>query len=271
MKTPQFLKLLWGKIEEKIKEQREAERHHAEDPQQPPPHVPSYDYGAARHHPVAHENQHRATEQYYWQKQLHLAEELNRLTDALNQITRWTTGFAGLAAFAGFASIFILWWTLVETMNNGRLDQRAWVGPSKFHVPKMVPDTDISFCVEITNSGKTPATRFKGVITGKLQSRGPVLTPDYAWDAITTPIDATSTLYPGVPLCLKTHPMKLSQSVVEFLQRGDGAYYVYGMVDYDDVFGASHCTMFCAVLKSDLIGFDACPTYNDITDTKCER
>lgn len=159
MRVFQSLGTLWEKIRKKIQKQEDAKHHPTDDAYKPSTDLRSYSYGAVHHHPESQEMQHRA-EQHYWQEQLRLAEHLNVLTKSLNTITVWTAVGAWVAAIIAGAAAFFGWWTLVETINYNRLDQRPWVaigvtinGPLSFGTN----DVGIPLKITMKNVGNAPA------------------------------------------------------------------------------------------------------------------
>jgi hypothetical protein len=175
-----------------------------------------------------------------------------------------------------YAGVTYRLWVVSDQANrlNGesaRLDQRAWVGPGKASFLQPVePDKEFSLCVEIVNSGKTPALRFKGKISIQMQPIESLFLPDYRRDPLKKSKASVGTLLPGVPRCLHSPPTQLSSEVIDTLKSGEETFYVFGRVEYGDVFGGIHCTMFCYSLTRKLDDFGLCPTYNDLTDAKCE-
>ena len=50
---------------------------------------------------------------------------------------------------------------------------------------------------------------------------------------------------------------------IALLTKGETIYYIYGKIDYTDVFGRPHTTKFCSYVRQDLQSLVMCPTYND--------
>jgi len=52
--------------------------------------------------------------------------------------------------------------------------------------------------------------------------------------------------------------------------RQELALYVWGFIDYLDVFKIRHCTNFCFVNRADGTGFKVCSNNNKMTDAECK-
>jgi len=271
MRMPQFLNRLWSKIKEKAQGQRNARRHYAEDDHKPSTDPPPYRYRTAQHQATARENQHYAAEQEYWQDQLKLAKDLNRLTDTLNWITGWATGFAGLAAVFGFGSLIFLWWTLNETIKNDRIEQRAWVGVVQQQGPtEIVAGVPYTWVFRVRNGGKTPALNVRRMTDFTEGMKGQKFIPVYRRGNPDEPEDKSITvIQPEEGKFIQAGPVTFPQGAIDALRSGAGSLYVHGQIQYDDIFGVTHCTLFCSALGRELPLLTSCAEYNGVTDTKC--
>jgi hypothetical protein len=132
-------------------------------------------------------------------------------------------------------------------IKNSHLDQRAWVGVQEIHLPKVpTPREQLKFTIGIHNSGKTPGIRAVPRMAYSLTPLSGIdkfgFEPEIAGTRTFPPGEA---LYP-VYLSIPKGGAASEQEVTRIL---DGALpiYIYGVIDYEDIFGEKHFTRFCAV------------------------
>jgi hypothetical protein len=149
------------------------------------------------------------------------------------------------------------------TQESMRLDQRAWLGfgDAKFTISA----TDMSAGFTARNVGKTPATKVITNVawTGKIAGT-PLTTKDIVYPQKNL---ESGTIFPSqifeVSNSLpKPVPAYQSRFVEEL--RGESRFlYVFGKIEYLDVFGLPHWTHYCVVVSQDLKGNRPCDIYND--------
>ena len=163
--------------------------------------------------------------------------------------------------------------SLDATIQNFRLEQRAWVGPTQFNWAEY-PEGDkkvhikegqqFMVGVTIVNSGKTPARKVKGAVRMERLSAGekPYLAPSEA-EKVLQETDAV--MLPNMILALNPHPFNSipSKSDIDILTSGKYVIYILGLITYEDIFERPHFTKFCMYLTPDLTGFKGCPNYNE--------
>jgi hypothetical protein len=160
---------------------------------------------------------------------------------------------------------------LDATVENFRLEQRAWVGPilvlppeytegnKRLYVKEAQP---IKCGIEITNSGKTPAknVQYSIIVQALKPPKVPILKESTGRRDITV-------LQPNMTLKISYPPITgVTKSDIAALSRGQDVLYMYGIIRYDDVFKKTHWTTFCVYLAPDLATFSSCPYYNDTDD-----
>jgi hypothetical protein len=156
------------------------------------------------------------------------------------------------------------------TVDQFRLEQRAWVGPVEIGPPpyeeggkkvyiKLGEKPKFSFV--IANSGKTPALKFTSKITSHVYRSTEEFVPYYEKP---TTIPTVGTIYPGVRMSLNTlestgvaEPFHVST-----LSSGEYIFYVYAQITYEDIFGTPHKTTFCVFVDKTLTQMLSCNTYN---------
>jgi hypothetical protein len=152
------------------------------------------------------------------------------------------------------------------TIDQFRLDQRAWVGIDAWGgIPKIGEPFIIS--VQIKNSGKTPALNVQLFSQEEPIKRGEKPTFSYAERNSKTkgilPPNATMTINLNT-----TKGVSMNKETMEQLGKEDYVIYVYGKIIYDDVFGESHWIKFCSYLRADFKGYDIYSEYNEIDPMK---
>jgi hypothetical protein len=149
------------------------------------------------------------------------------------------------------------------------LDQRAWVGVIQGEKPaEIIADVGYVWYFRASNSGKTPALSARYVTS--FWHEGERFVPEYPSPGPGENKSVT-VIQPGERQILTTKPLRMSREYLETLKSGTAHLYIYGQIQYDDIFGAIHCTMFCFVLQTDLQHLGACGEYNEVSDTKCEN
>ncbi len=160
---------------------------------------------------------------------------------------------------------------LDATIENFRLDQRAWVGPIHVILPEYVANGKQVYIKEgqpmkigvfVANSGKTPALKVKNNFATRFLKAGDEFDPN---DHIKKPsIQASSVLQPGMNFSLKPLPEgNSSKSDVDDLTSGRYILYMFGLITYEDIFGRPHTSKFCLSLSPDLQTFTSCSIYNE--------
>lgn len=154
-------------------------------------------------------------------------------------------------------------------------EQRAWVGPVQASPPPYVEGGKAVyikagepplFWFMISNSGRSPARNFTGIIETHIYRANEKFVPVYRNGGNNGGnIGTVGVLFPGVPMqidSLKTTG-GMDAAHVALLAKEETIYYIYGKIQYSDVFGKPHKTEFCSYVRKDLASLVMCPTYND--------
>lgn len=152
-----------------------------------------------------------------------------------------------------------------------RLDERAWVTEVSISGEPQI-DQPFAILVELRNTGKTPARHFQGKIVSDPSPRG--AEPDLAkLKAIR--YTGSGILAPNSSKFLTTYPLK--GSATEKLPKEGmdevkaSTLYVFGRVEYDDIFDCHHWSTFCAFLdpRENYRKYSLCKQHNDADENRC--
>jgi len=160
---------------------------------------------------------------------------------------------------------------LAATIDNFRLDQRAWVAEDTI---SGFPEVDKPFGIQVVikNTGKTFAKHITDV---GIADPVPLGSPANFWKESKVKRTGTILIPPNGTKIITLYPVrgsataKLSQSGLdEFKSK---TLYVFGRIDYADIFGCRHWTTFCYFLdpRENLQLYSACKEHNDADDNRC--
>lgn len=155
---------------------------------------------------------------------------------------------------------------LDATINNFRLEQRAWVGSRSTDIIDFVEGKPVSIKVMLVNSGRTPALNTK-TLYGVAIPKRKLLAQDLL------PFDAMKPdgIYQGIMTLLPNSLMRvsanseevMSSASIENVKRGKSFVYIFGKITYSDVFNTVHTTRMCMHYDPLVNSFNNCETYND--------
>lgn len=166
--------------------------------------------------------------------------------------------------------------SLDATIENFRLEQRAWIGPmalkwddyiegkKKVHIKE---GEQFKVGVNLINSGKTPAFNVKAFIIVTALKQGEKPDPQKRQeDELLHQTNAV--MQPGGTFGLDNISANFipSKNQIESLSRGERVIHLFGKIIYEDVFDQQHFTKFCMFLHQDLASFSGCPYYNETDD-----
>jgi hypothetical protein len=153
---------------------------------------------------------------------------------------------------------------LDATIENFRLEQRAWVGPTQVEtVTKANENQRFKVNVSIVNSGKTPALRYRS--TAYLRMIDAKGNPELPKEIVNKAMKETSAvMQPGMTFKVTPEFNKvLSKADIDDLLAGKSAIYLVGIINYEDVFGRPHSTKICIYLAKDLAELKPCSSGNE--------
>lgn len=151
--------------------------------------------------------------------------------------------------------------SLNATIDQNRLDQRAWIGVVKLNSFEFKPGPDFAVPFDITNTGKTPALKVTTEVSLKTLEKGNRFIPTFpAYPR--PPKPSSSVIQPQMHMTLSTLPVDVSAAQYGDIQNGRGILYAYGRITYADIFGKSHETTFCVMYWAGLSAPIQCDIYN---------
>jgi len=184
------------------------------------------------------------------------------------------------SANAATTAAYVAAAALKEEHKNAILDLRAWVTVTHIFAPgdaiagarQATPDMGKAQ-VNIRNTGRTPALQVKMIAFVKqtLDRELPDLRSEL--EDKEKYLDGVRVLLPGredgyqpewATGSKKTGRISLDQSIMKEIKSGQGLF-VYGRVDYEDVYGAKHWTTYCSQLN-DEERWIPCQKYNEVDD-----
>jgi hypothetical protein len=183
----------------------------------------------------------------------------------LGVVTLYTI-FAGWQAFSSSGQLEEARKITRATNENFQVDQRAWVGIFAFDAT-IVKGQPAQINVHLRNVGKTPALHVRSIGIGN-----PVLigSPKPLFDDPKYPPVDWGLLLPnadtGMAVSFAINPNQpLTTGAIQEIQSGNRKIYIYGHIIYDDIFGNSHLTNYCYILRPNPIGygFISCHEHND--------
>ena len=198
---------------------------------------------------------------WYTRGQLRLTREAIRQSRADN--ANALIAQQGIAQNALTASQENFMKSLKSSDNQSRLDQRAWVGHIDSSVSEVKEEAPITFKITLSNSGKTPALRVRTEISS---AHGPATANFIPRYTKPTPQmrRGVGVIQPGGKAVIeqKTGPV----TYIEKLRDGANLYYVFGRIDYEDIFGRPHWTTYCLYIGGEptLSLMFQCRSYNDV-------
>lgn len=156
--------------------------------------------------------------------------------------------------------------TLNATLENFRLEQRAWVGIRYIiddgggYGPFLKEGQKFNIKIGINNTGKSLAKNVKVSLTAQRITTGndPIKKQTSAKTiniGVIHPDSWTDLIPPSIGV--------VTASDIENIKNGRHTLYLTGKIIYEDAFKRTHETIFCKQLSPDLSGFAACPFYNN--------
>ncbi len=165
------------------------------------------------------------------------------------------TSFEKWTLFLGFFGFGVLTIQTGLTRDTMRLQARAWVSiPGVVGKNEIQVGAPLSVGVKITNSGSSPALKMRLRIT--IAEVPKTLISDLPRQMSDgQSVRSPAVLYPGQEVEGRTGYVNgeaISKALIDALACGDVKVFIYGRVDYEDVFGRAHSSKFCFDLGEDL-------------------
>ena len=165
--------------------------------------------------------------------------------------------------------------SLDATIRNSHTDQRAWVGSgdTTFTINESAP---VVVHTLGRNVGKSPAVDVSSEISWvvKPTKMGPLKRENIVYGQWTKKL-SNGTVFPGQNFGIDFIEREIipnQSSIVNDLKNESSVFYIYGFIDYKDVFGVSHWTTFCYQTSREMKGVGTCAIYNDSdSDTNADK
>jgi hypothetical protein len=141
------------------------------------------------------------------------------------------------------------------------LDQRAWIGTSDPKVLQLDIGKPLYISVKLNNNGKTPALRGRAALHIRPVPSGQTLSPQDEFGEPGSIVD----LFPSQSFFIHNSGKAGNVRDEEMSQITTGAVtiYVFGIVEYRDVFRIAHKTRFCYSYDAALKVMNVCLFYNE--------
>lgn len=159
---------------------------------------------------------------------------------------------------------------LDASIEVSRSDQRAWVGMTEVAPEWRDADGKPLFIKEgahyhvgvtIVNSGRTPALKVRSKMRLWSFPANNKFVPDYG----NVTAQSVGVLPPQGKFIITSLPSLkiINTSDIASLKNGSQILYLYGQIEYEDIFGIQHRTTYCSTLAPTLDSFLVHSTYND--------
>lgn len=155
--------------------------------------------------------------------------------------------------------------SFIATVNQFRLDQRAWVGTADPPIIVFQQGQLLSIKIPIKNTGKTPALD----LTTVLATRGRLPKQIADFNDMPRPT-GHGILQPGGTVYLVSDAVTpLTKENFDALRFGNVIEWAYGRITYNDIFGCPHWTTFAQTLNTSALGLDYAGIQNEVDHNKC--
>lgn len=182
---------------------------------------------------------------------------------------RATAFFTCVIALATVVQVFVVYrqWIAMEkaltvTRENNEIGQRPWmlvVATTKYDP---IPDQPATISIDFKNSGHSPAI---GVVIRtrlRIDKNSKGFIPNYGYP---TPSEVSEGSV-GIDQVISSSvsPLTRSENEIAQLKSGIDALWLYGDVQYGDIFDGARVTTYCMKWEPSSGGFAACGTYGSI-------
>ncbi|RWE78788.1 hypothetical protein [Mesorhizobium sp.] len=202
------------------------------------------------------------------------AAERSAATAERQEVPAWTQIIVGIAStLIAVVALIVSLWTAITGIRTTRAQLRAYVSPVDFDTVITNQNVPPHIEVKITfkNTGQTPARNVRLNLKWGV-SRPPFKEDEHATN-VSNPegrgsISSQMAFYAGVLTSPHDAKHPLSQTDIEEILKGNLRFWVFGVIEYDDVFRSSHKTRFRYVMNveaNNIATFSPCTEGNDET------
>jgi hypothetical protein len=141
---------------------------------------------------------------------------------------------------------FLMWRVYCAMLHATKITERAWLVSDIGLITKTQKDDIFQVIVEVRNNGKTPAWVTAAGSNGWCETKQKPLpeTPSYTH---LSPFTKEGQLLP--PTASLPQGITLQKSHIEMAVKGEASLYMFGYVEYRDVYGNQHLTRYCYQAK----------------------
>lgn len=181
-----------------------------------------------------------------------------------NQFTERAVEQSKRAADAAVSANQIAERNAAASLETARQEQRAWLGPKDVRLVTLEVGKRVGAAVLITNTGRTIAKKSKLQIVLWFSPR-PLNIAEFAVSKDRPSGSgprSVSVIFPNLEMVLPVASLvPATAEDVSAIDAGRIHVYLFGELEYFDIFDRKHTTLFCGFL--DNRRFAACPEYND--------
>ncbi|MEW6600932.1 MAG: hypothetical protein AB1499_08170 [Nitrospirota bacterium] len=165
---------------------------------------------------------------------------------------------------------------LDATIDNFRLEQRAWVGVEGVLPPEYKDGNKKIYVksgqpmktgVTIKNTGKTPALKIQSIVSMFYWMSNHKFVPTFDKQVKGAERPSTTVLQPGGTYILIAPPIPeegvINEADIANITNSRQILYIAGKITYEDVFNRQHSTFFCMYLTPTLTNFSHCNGHNE--------
>lgn len=155
-----------------------------------------------------------------------------------------------------------------------RLEQRAWVGIDRIQRGELVVNKPFTVEIVFTNTGKTPALDTIGQSSTQFMLKGQE--PDFRENAVGD-LRSHALVLPGQVYTVTNTfedvqgtPL-LENATIALIQKGEATIFLWGRINYSDIFGCQHWTNYCYIYTPKNGGYSAYSKGNTVDDSSCRK
>jgi hypothetical protein len=143
-----------------------------------------------------------------------------------------------------------------------RLERRAWMGVGEIMALETGSDTRVHASVPLINSGATPALHVRARVSLLYQKPEAPFDIDKAMATLFT-LPSTAVIHPGSKMTADAAG-SIPEGLMNAIEAGTVRLFLFGIIDYCDIFGTAQRTTFCVYLHRDRRTFRVCTEHNEV-------
>lgn len=181
-----------------------------------------------------------------------------------SSLFRTVKNIGGILFFAiNIVTFLILWGQFNVSKSQLIYSQRAWVTAEDVSLSKLKVGEPTTAEVKFVNSGSSPALQVVA-LSGLAITSTPISVPNRV--SQNDNVESRGVLAPKTFFFSELKSGEHTTQTIQAINAEKIKMYVWGIVEYDDIFGVRHGTKFCFVNYRGGITLAACDNNNDIYD-----